>query len=58
MRGMILNLFVTAAEAVTNTLNWALLYLSLYPEVQDKLGNEILNVIGSDRSPSLGDLEK
>lgn len=55
---MILNLFVTAAEAVTNTLNWALLYLSLYPEVQDKLGNEILNVIGSDRSPSLGDLEK
>ncbi|OXA49861.1 Cytochrome P450 2J2 [Folsomia candida] len=56
MKGTIINFYFTAAEAMTNTLNWALLYLSLYPETQEKLADEILAVIGSERSPSLEDL--
>ncbi|XKL64910.1 hypothetical protein PGB90_004996 [Kerria lacca] len=42
-------------ESTGNTLAFALLYVSLNPEVQDKIHNELDSVIGRERLPKLDD---
>ncbi|XP_068950939.1 cytochrome P450 2U1 [Petaurus breviceps papuanus] len=49
------DLFIAGTDTTTNSLLWCLLYMSLNPEVQEKVHKEIEKVIGPDRAPSLTD---
>ncbi|XP_071455272.1 methyl farnesoate epoxidase-like [Hetaerina americana] len=48
-------LFMAGTDTTTNVLSFALLYLILYPEAQKKMQEEIDQVVGKDRLPSLDD---
>ncbi|XP_005406339.2 PREDICTED: cytochrome P450 2U1, partial [Chinchilla lanigera] len=49
------DLFVAGTDTTTNSLLWCLLYMCLYPDVQEKVHAEIKRVIGPTRAPSLTD---
>uniref|UniRef100_A0A8I3WN74 Cytochrome P450 n=1 Tax=Callithrix jacchus TaxID=9483 RepID=A0A8I3WN74_CALJA len=49
------DLFIAGTDTTTNSLLWCLLYMSLNPEVQEKVHEEIERVIGTNRAPSLMD---
>ncbi|XP_027883530.1 cytochrome P450 2J6-like [Xiphophorus couchianus] len=49
------DLLVAGTETTATTLLWALLYLTKYPEVQEKVQAEIDKVIGQSRQPSMAD---
>lgn len=49
------NLLVTAVITISNTIRWAILYLALNPDKQEKLWFEIKDVIGTFRMPSFDD---
>uniref|UniRef100_A0A8C3WPV0 Cytochrome P450 n=1 Tax=Catagonus wagneri TaxID=51154 RepID=A0A8C3WPV0_9CETA len=49
------DLFIAGTDTTTNSLLWCLLYMSLNPDVQEKVHEEIERVIGVDRAPSLTD---
>lgn len=51
------DIFSAGLENVTSTIEWAVLFLMLNPEVQRKVQQEIDLVIGQEREPSLVDLE-
>jgi cytochrome P450 len=55
---LILDLFMAGSETTSNTLEFAILYMMLYPEVQRKVQQEIDTVIGSDRFPTAADRAK
>jgi len=48
-------LFKAGTETTTTTLRWGLLYMMMHPDVQRKVQQEIDDVIGSDRSPTMED---
>nr|XP_045006057.1 cytochrome P450 2J4 isoform X2 [Jaculus jaculus] len=48
-----LDLFFAGTETTSTTLRWALLYLTLHPEVQEKVQAEIDREIGHGKQPSL-----
>nr|XP_038967040.1 cytochrome P450 2J3-like isoform X2 [Rattus norvegicus] len=50
-----LDLFLAGTETTSTTLRWAVLYMALYPEVQEKVQAEIDQVIGQEKHPSLAD---
>ncbi|XP_040263277.1 cytochrome P450 2D14-like [Bufo bufo] len=49
------DLFSAGTETTSTTLRWALLYMILYPDVQSKVQEEIDQVIGRERKPTMGD---
>ncbi|XP_022269155.2 cytochrome P450 2U1 isoform X1 [Canis lupus familiaris] len=49
------DLFIAGTDTTTNSLLWCLLYMSLNPDIQEKVQEEIERVIGADRVPSLTD---
>ncbi|XP_003796393.1 cytochrome P450 2U1 isoform X1 [Otolemur garnettii] len=49
------DLFIAGTDTTTNSLLWCLLYMSLNPDVQEKVHEEIERVIGPNRAPSLTD---
>ncbi|XP_056156237.1 cytochrome P450 2J2-like [Lampris incognitus] len=51
----VLDLFFAGSETTASTLRWALLYMTQYPEVQEKLQAEIDQVIGPSRRPTILD---
>ncbi|XP_072130570.1 cytochrome P450 2C44-like isoform X1 [Mobula birostris] len=53
-----LNLFLAGTETTSTTLRWALQILAKYPEVQEKIHNEIDDVIGSHRRLAIEDRAK
>lgn len=54
---IILDLFLAGAETTSTSLKWAILFMILNPEAQDKCRAEIERVVGS-RQPNLADMEK
>lgn len=50
-----LELFIAGTETTSTTLTWAMLLLSLNPEVQKKVQNEIFEEIGREREPQMSD---
>ncbi|XP_061441424.1 cytochrome P450 2U1 isoform X2 [Rhineura floridana] len=51
---IIADLFIAGTDTTSNTLKWSLLYMSLHPQEQKKVQEEIDLVIGCNR-PSLAD---
>ncbi|KAM6217055.1 cytochrome P450 2J2-like [Rhynchocyon petersi] len=47
-----LDLFIAGTETTSTTLRWALLYMAMNPEVQEKVQAEIDKVIGQSQLPS------
>ncbi|XP_049992406.1 cytochrome P450 2J4-like [Alexandromys fortis] len=52
-----LDLFLAGTETTSTTLRWALLYMAVYPEIQEKVQAEIDRVIGQMRQVSLANRE-
>ncbi|XP_029110494.1 cytochrome P450 2J2-like [Scleropages formosus] len=50
-----LDLFTAGTETTSTTLNWALLYMIKYPEIQEKVQAEIDQVLGSSRLATMAD---
>ncbi|XP_075396066.1 cytochrome P450 2J2-like [Tenrec ecaudatus] len=49
-----LDLFFAGTETTATTLRWALLYMAIHPEIQEKVQAEIDRVIGRLQKPSIG----
>lgn len=49
------DLFTAGAETTSNSIDFVLLYMVLYPQVQEKLQDEIDRVVGRSRKPTLDD---
>ncbi|XP_063165675.1 cytochrome P450 2U1 [Candoia aspera] len=49
------DLFVAGTDTTSNTLLWSLLYMSLHPQDQRNVQEEIELVIGCNRAPTLAD---
>ncbi|XP_044146869.1 cytochrome P450 2C15-like [Bufo gargarizans] len=49
LTSLLIDLLVTGTETVSATLRWAILLMIKYPEIQQKVQNEIEQVIGSAR---------
>ncbi|KAM4692564.1 cytochrome P450 2F3-like [Rhinophrynus dorsalis] len=49
------NLFIAGTDTTASTIRWALRFMLLYPEIQKKVQDEIDNVLGSEKCPSLED---
>ena len=51
----IISLFGAGAETSSTSLRWAVLYMMIYPEVQDRIHKEIDSIVGRNRLPKLDD---
>ncbi|XP_072051610.1 cytochrome P450 2U1-like [Amphiura filiformis] len=51
----IMDLFASGAETTSASLSWFFLYMIRYPEVQNKIQQEIDSVVGPKRLPQLAD---
>ncbi|XP_022087533.1 cytochrome P450 2U1-like [Acanthaster planci] len=51
----ILDLFGAGTDTTSSTLLWLISFVLKYPEVQEKIQQEIYDVVGSDRQPSCED---
>ncbi|GCB65339.1 hypothetical protein scyTo_0013443 [Scyliorhinus torazame] len=49
------DLFTAGTETTTTTLQWAILYMMAYPDIQESCQKEIDQVIGWSRTPSMED---
>lgn len=54
----ILDLFLAGTETTATTLLWFFLYMVNYPHVQQKIFDEINEVVGQDRAPNMQDKAK
>ncbi|XP_051898925.1 LOW QUALITY PROTEIN: cytochrome P450 2J4-like [Pristis pectinata] len=52
----VFDLFIAGTETTTNTLQWGLLIMTAYPDIQEKCQQEIEKVIGWSRAPSMEDV--
>lgn len=51
----LMDLFVAGSETTSTTLNWAMYYVIKYPEIQKKIQDELDNVVGQNRHPTIAD---
>ncbi|XP_056464489.1 vitamin D 25-hydroxylase [Gadus chalcogrammus] len=51
-------LIIAGTETTTNTLRWAMLYMALYPNIQERVHQEIDSVLVNGRAPSLEDKQR
>ena len=49
------DMFGAGLETTTTTVRWGMLYLTHWPEVQDKAYKYLMNVVGQDRLPTYDD---
>lgn len=52
------DLFVAGTETTASTLRWALVYLVNYPDIQDQICHDVIDVVGTDRLPCMQDKTK
>ncbi|XP_022095812.1 cytochrome P450 2J6-like [Acanthaster planci] len=53
--GTTANLFAAGSETTATTLQWAILYMAVYPEIQQRVQTEIDDVVGRNRLPRMTD---
>ncbi|XP_022095852.1 cytochrome P450 2J6-like [Acanthaster planci] len=53
--GTVANLFGAGTETTATTLQWALLYMAVYPKIQQRVQAEIDDVVGRNRLPRIAD---
>ena len=53
--GLMIDVFVAGAETTSSSLAWFILYMVLHKNVQERIHQEIDNVVGTDRNPELED---
>ncbi len=58
LRNVLFDFFVAGSETTSTTLNWAMLYMILNPEIQKKVQEELDEVTGRSRMPTLADRDK
>ncbi|XP_069753816.1 vitamin D 25-hydroxylase isoform X4 [Narcine bancroftii] len=46
-------LIIAGTETTTNALRWAILFMALYPNIQEKVHQEIDTIVGKNQIPSL-----
>ncbi|XP_059829936.1 vitamin D 25-hydroxylase isoform X1 [Hypanus sabinus] len=46
-------LIIAGTETTTNALRWAILYMALYPNIQEKVHQEIDTIVGKSQIPAL-----
>jgi len=51
----LLDMFIAGAETTSTTITWGILYMLHHPEIMDRLHQELDDVVGRDRLPSLED---
>ena len=49
---IIVDLSFAGTETITNTLTWSIIYLLHYPDVMEKVQEEIYRVLGDNGIPS------
>ncbi|KAF5904178.1 cytochrome P450 2B4-like, partial [Clarias magur] len=49
------DLFLAGTETTATTLRWGLIFMMNHPEIQDRCHEEIIRVLGYDRSPTMDD---
>ena len=54
----LIDLFIAGMDTTSNTLSFAILYMASYQEVQNRVRQEIFDVIGQTNQPSLTDKAK
>ncbi|KAM6327207.1 cytochrome P450 2J2-like [Podargus strigoides] len=52
-----LDLFLTGTETTATAIRWALLYMAVYPHIQEKVQLKIDTVMGQSRQPAMADKE-
>ena len=52
----LLDLFIAGGDTTATTLKWAVVYMLRYPEVQEKVQEELDRVVGRDRAPVMEDM--
>ncbi|KAL7863964.1 hypothetical protein AOLI_G00153840 [Acnodon oligacanthus] len=55
MMKSIFDLFIAGTETTATTLRWGLVYMMDHPDVQERCHEEIVRVLGFDRSPCMED---
>ncbi|KAL6483882.1 hypothetical protein MHYP_G00087540 [Metynnis hypsauchen] len=55
MMRSIFDLFLAGTETTANTLRWGVVYMMVHPDVQERCHEEIVRVLGFDRSPCMND---
>ncbi len=49
---LVSDLFIAGGETTITTIRWILLCLALYPEVQERVRQEVTEVFGRDSTPA------
>ena len=55
LSSMVQDLFVAGTETLSNTLDWALIYVTYFPEFQKEIHSEIDKVLGREKLPTESD---
>ena len=54
----VIDLFSAGMETTRTSLEWAFLYMALYPDVQAKVQAELDRMVGCERVPAMEDLKQ
>ena len=55
---VIIDLFIAGTDTTANTLRWALIYMSIYPQEQRRLQSQLDEVLGRERLPNMADRQR
>jgi len=58
LKAICVDLFFAGTETTASTVGFTLRYLIKFPEIQQKVREEIYSVIGKERMPSAEDMPK